>query len=110
MEDKLNPVQLDELRRKLSTMSVTALKDAYQSAYFQCKLDGDKIRSARAIQTLVQAWREMRGWSSVDSVRPQSARRVAGSLVGGSVPRTERRMSCRTHFTERSIKSKLHRR
>jgi hypothetical protein len=30
--------------------------------YFQCKLDDDKIPSARAIQTLVQAWREMRGW------------------------------------------------
>jgi hypothetical protein len=44
-------------------MSVTAVMDAYQSAYFQCKLDSDKIPSARAIQTLVQAWREMRGWS-----------------------------------------------
>ena len=44
-------------------MSVTAVMDAYQSAYFQCALDGDKIPSARAIQTLVQAWREMRGWS-----------------------------------------------
>jgi hypothetical protein len=63
VDDKLTPVQLQELRRKLSTMSVTAVKDAYHSAYYQCRLDGDKIPSARAIQTLVQAWRGMRGWS-----------------------------------------------
>ena len=62
-EDKLTTAQLAELRKKLSTMSVTAVMDAYRSAYFQCKLDGDKIPSARAIQTLVQAWREMREWS-----------------------------------------------
>ena len=43
-------------------MSVTSVKDAYQSAHFQCKLDGDKVPSARAIQTLVQVWREMHGW------------------------------------------------
>jgi hypothetical protein len=29
---------------------------------FQCKLEGDKVPSARAIQTLVQVWKEMRGW------------------------------------------------
>jgi hypothetical protein len=40
-------------------MTVSAVMDAYRSAYFQCKLDGDKVPSARAIQTLVQAWREM---------------------------------------------------
>ena len=28
----------------------------------QCNLEGDKIPSARAIQTLVQVWKEMRGW------------------------------------------------
>ena len=55
MDDKRTAVQLAELRRKLSTMSVTAVKDAYQSAYFQCKLEGDKVPPARAIQTLVQA-------------------------------------------------------
>jgi hypothetical protein len=52
-----------ELRKKLSIVSVTAVMDAYRSAYFQCKLEGDKVPLARAIQTLVQAWREMRRWS-----------------------------------------------
>jgi hypothetical protein len=45
-------------------MSITALMDSYRSAYFQCKLEGDKVPSARAIQTLVQASKEMRGWST----------------------------------------------
>ena len=33
----------------------------YRSAYFRCKFDGDKVPLACAIQTLVQAWKEMRG-------------------------------------------------
>ena len=33
-------------------MSVTAVMDAYRSAHYQCKFDGDKVPSARAIQTL----------------------------------------------------------
>ena len=48
-------------------MSVTSVKGAYQSAYFQCRLDGDKVPSARAIQNLVQGWKEMRGWSKQTS-------------------------------------------
>jgi hypothetical protein len=63
VEDKLTEVQLAELRRKLSMMSITALMDSYRSAYFQCKLEGDKIPTARVVQTLVHAWKEMRGWS-----------------------------------------------
>jgi hypothetical protein len=64
VEDKLTELQLAELRKKLSIMSVTAVINAYRSAYFQCKLEGDKLPSARAIQTLVQAWREIRRWSN----------------------------------------------
>jgi len=42
-------------------MGITAVMDAYRSAYFQCKLEGDKVPPARVIQTLVQVWKEMRG-------------------------------------------------
>jgi hypothetical protein len=61
VEEKLTAIQLAGLRKKLSLMSVTVVMDAYRSAYFQCKLGGDKTPSALAIQTLVQAWEEMRG-------------------------------------------------
>jgi hypothetical protein len=43
MEDKLTTAQLTKLRKKLSMMSITSVKGAYQSAYCRCKVDGDKI-------------------------------------------------------------------
>ena len=30
--------------------------------FTECRLDGDKIPPAKAVQRLVQAWREMRKW------------------------------------------------
>ena len=41
-------------------MSFTSVMDTYRSAYIQCKLEGDKVPLARAVQTLVQEWKEMR--------------------------------------------------
>jgi hypothetical protein len=38
-------------------------------AYFQCGLEDDKVPSARAIQTLVQAWKEMREWPKRTSAK-----------------------------------------
>jgi hypothetical protein len=59
-----------ELRAPAETsLSITAVMDAYQSAYFQSKLEGDKVPSASAVQTLVQAWKEMRGWSKRTSTK-----------------------------------------
>src|SRR6516165_3129541 len=49
VEDKLTEIQLAELRRRLSTMSVTAVMGAYRSAYFQCRLEGDKVPPTRAL-------------------------------------------------------------
>jgi hypothetical protein len=63
VEDKLTAVQLTGLRKEISMMSIAAAMDAFRSAYFQCKLEVDKVPSARAIQTLLEAWKEMRGWS-----------------------------------------------
>jgi hypothetical protein len=37
------------------------LNDMRTERLFQCKLEGDKV-PAQAIQTLVQVWKEMRGW------------------------------------------------
>jgi hypothetical protein len=40
VEDKLTTAQLTEFRKKLSTMSITAVMDAYRGAYFQCEPGG----------------------------------------------------------------------
>jgi hypothetical protein len=59
-QDALTKQDIEEIRRKLATMSVTGVKDFYTAAYFECRLNGDRIPAARAIQRLVQAWRELR--------------------------------------------------
>jgi hypothetical protein len=44
----------------LPTMSITGVRDFYFSAYLRCRLDGEEVPSARAIQEFVQAWKQLR--------------------------------------------------
>jgi hypothetical protein len=61
-KDVLSRDDLAELQRKLSQMSVTGLQDFYRTAYYRCRLEGERVPQARAIQELVQAWKRMRKW------------------------------------------------
>lgn len=56
----LSEEELNLLRRKLSTMSLTALYDFYRAAYHRCRIEGYAIPPASAIQELVQAWKAIR--------------------------------------------------
>jgi hypothetical protein len=56
----LSKEELNQLHRKLSTMSVTGLYDFYRAAYHRCRLEGYALPPARAIQELVQAWKAIR--------------------------------------------------
>ena len=58
----LSRKDLVDLQRRLSMMSQTAVQDFYQSAYFVCGIGPGHFPSARAIQELVQAWKQMRKW------------------------------------------------
>lgn len=51
---ELSHDDLEKLRQKLATMSVTGLRDFYFFAHFRCRLGGAKIPAAREIQELVQ--------------------------------------------------------
>jgi hypothetical protein len=62
LKDVLSRDDLAELQQKLSRMSVTGLQDFYRTAYFRCRLEGERLPQARAIQELVQAWKQMRKW------------------------------------------------
>jgi hypothetical protein len=53
---------LEELRRRLSMMGMTAMQDFYRSAHFVCPIDPGRFPSARAIQELVQAWKQLKKW------------------------------------------------
>ena len=61
-DEVLTKNDLAELQRRLSMMSVTAVQDFYQSAHMVCRIGSGHFPSARAIQELVQAWKQMRKW------------------------------------------------
>src|SRR4029077_14808970 len=61
-DEILSRKDLAELQRKLSMMSVTAVQDFYSSAHMVCRIGPGHFPSARAIQELVQAWKQMRKW------------------------------------------------
>jgi hypothetical protein len=61
-DEVLSRKELTELQRRLSMMSTTAVQDFYQSAYTVCRIGPGHFPSARAIQELVQAWKQMRKW------------------------------------------------
>ena len=52
---------LADLQRRLSMMSQTAVQDFYH-AHMVCRIGPGHFPSARAIQELVQAWKQMRKW------------------------------------------------
>jgi hypothetical protein len=61
-EEILTRKDLAELQRRLSMMSITAVQDFYQYAHSACRIFPGHFPSARAIQELVQAWKQMRKW------------------------------------------------
>jgi len=61
-DEVLSRKDLAELQRRLSMMSQTAVQDFYQSTQFVCRIGPGHFPSARAIQELVQAWKQMRKW------------------------------------------------
>ena len=61
-DEVLSRKDLAELQRRLSMMSQTAVQDFYQSALMVCRIGPGHFPSARAVQELVQAWKQMRKW------------------------------------------------
>ena len=61
-EDVLSPVDLKEMRERLSRLSIEALRHAYQTAYARCRMVNDRVPSARSIQELVQTWKQLWMW------------------------------------------------
>jgi hypothetical protein len=55
----LSRSQLEALRKRLASMSMTALDDFYYAAWTMCKPERGKPPRAPFVQQLVQAWKEM---------------------------------------------------
>jgi hypothetical protein len=56
----LTPAEVQALRTKLASMSITGIRDFYFAAHWRCRLEQGTVPSARAVQELVQAWKELR--------------------------------------------------
>jgi hypothetical protein len=61
-EEILTRKDLAELQQRLSMMSITAVQDFYQYTHSACHIFPGHFPSARTIQELVQAWKQMRKW------------------------------------------------
>jgi hypothetical protein len=62
-EEILSRKHLDELADNLSHLSMNAILDFYQRAYRDCRIiNSHTFPPARAIQELVQAWKQLRKW------------------------------------------------
>jgi hypothetical protein len=58
----LNRTELAECQRRLSMLSPHHVADAYRQAHEACRMDGDRLPKASAVQELVTAWRVLWGW------------------------------------------------
>ena len=62
-DEMLSRKDLAELQSRGSQMMGTsALQDFYRSAHFVCRIGPGHFPSARAIQELVTAWKQLRKW------------------------------------------------
>jgi hypothetical protein len=58
----LSEKDLEELRHSFAHLSVTAVRDFYEQAYQDWRLVYNRLPSPRKLQTLVQAWKQLRKW------------------------------------------------
>ena len=61
-ERPLTREEIAERRRKLSMLSEYSVRDAYRQAYERCKMNGDSLPRASAIQELVTVWKQLWDW------------------------------------------------
>jgi hypothetical protein len=59
-EEILNHEDLDRIRHHLAGLSRDALKDVYERAHQDCRLIYQQFPSPRAVQMLVQVWKQLR--------------------------------------------------
>jgi hypothetical protein len=58
----LSKEELAEHQRRLSLISAYGVAEEYRRAHEACRMDGDELPRARAVQELVTAWKVLWGW------------------------------------------------
>ena len=54
--------ELKEITHNLALLSVQGVREFYERAYRECRISGSDFPPARAVQELVQAWKQLRKW------------------------------------------------
>jgi hypothetical protein len=54
--------ELEQLRQNVARLSEDGLKRFYQQAWKDCEIRGDRLPAAKAVQQLVQAWKQLWKW------------------------------------------------
>jgi hypothetical protein len=58
----LTTAELAERRRRLAMLSPHQVAEAYRQAHEACRMEGDRLPRASAVQELVTAWRVLWKW------------------------------------------------
>jgi hypothetical protein len=64
----LSTKELQDRQRRLSLLSPHHVADAYRKAHEACRMDGDGLPKASAVQELVTAWKLLWKWRRRGSV------------------------------------------
>ncbi len=61
-EEILTAAQLKDLSQRLAHLSTSSVRDFYNRVYAECRITSRDFPPARALQELVQAWKQLRKW------------------------------------------------
>jgi hypothetical protein len=61
-EEMLSREELQQLRKNLSLMQPGIVREFFEKSYRDCRPLYNQIPTPKQIQTLVQAWKQLRKW------------------------------------------------
>jgi hypothetical protein len=54
--------ELEQLRQNVAKLSEDGVRRFYRLAWEDCRMKGDRLPPAKAVQQLVQAWKQLWRW------------------------------------------------
>jgi len=61
-ERPLTEPELKALQQNLARLSEPSVQQVYRQAWEECRMKGERLPPAKAIQQLVQAWKQLWKW------------------------------------------------
>jgi hypothetical protein len=61
-DSPLTKDEIDQLRENLAKLSDEGVRNLYRTAWEECRMKGERLPPAKAVQQLVQAWKQLWKW------------------------------------------------